>query len=109
MELSASAVTIKASTTMIHEKANEVEAYVKELEQSISKIREYVTKTEEFWIGNASEMYVDMYKRQIRESEEMIVRLKNHIVNLRTIAELYMQAETKIASDMNALVGTVIE
>lgn len=109
MELSASAVSIKASTTILFTKADEVESYVKELEQSILKIREYVAKTEEYWIGNASETYVDMYRRQILECEEMISRLMNHVANLRVIAEVYMQAEADVSTKVSSLIGEVIE
>lgn len=77
---------IKVDTDVLITKANEVEEKVNNMKSRIGEIDDLVKGTSNYWIGEGGEAHRNLYVGQQEDIADILKRLSEHPVNLRTVA-----------------------
>ena len=100
---------VKVNTDVLITKANEVEDKVKTMRANIQEIEELVEETRNYWIGEGGDAHRKLYETQKEDVEEILNRLAEHPVNLRTVAtQVYGGLVDENKSVAEALPGDAI-
>ncbi len=102
-------VSIKVTPEVLVSKADEVSIKIEKIASSFSELEKIMTGTESYWQGEAGEIHRKLYKDQKKNMDEIIRRLKEHPIDLRSIAQKYKIVETEAVSLAASLPGDVIE
>lgn len=101
--------SIKVSTEALKQQADAVTREISFLEQYFTEMEEKFKATSGYWIGEAGDNLREIYSKKIPDTLEMLKRLKEHPVDLLTIAQQYEETEKQNVSTTNELTGNIIE
>lgn len=101
-------VTVRVSTQALKQQADEVSRRITSLTARFAELENAVRNTMRYWIGSAGEMHRSVYEAQKDDVEEMLLRLRDHPVNLLKIAGVYDETEARQAERLQALEENVI-
>ncbi len=79
--------TINVSTEVMITKAAEVEDKVENMRKRLEEMEDIIVGTRTYWIGEAGDLHRDKYISRKDEISEILQRLAEHPVNLRTVAQ----------------------
>jgi WXG100 family type VII secretion target len=102
-------VQIKVSTDVLNAKAQSVSKSITAMENCFEELGSIVSRTSNYWIGDAGEQHRKMYNNQKSHVDEMMARLKEHPRDLLTISQTYVAVEQAVTSLADSLAGDVIE
>lgn len=101
-------VHIKVNSTVLNAKAQDVSNSIKNMSTCFDELETIINRTSYYWIGEAGDMHRNIYKEQKSQIDEMMKRLKEHPVDLVTIAQTYELAESAVQSMAAELPGDII-
>ncbi|MGL5436038.1 MAG: WXG100 family type VII secretion target [Lachnospiraceae bacterium] len=102
-------VELLVTPEVLHQKATEVEDYVKMMQQRFDTMNILVEKSSGYWEGDAGDMHRKNYDEQLDNIEFVLKRLHEHPVDLRVIAQKYSDTELKVEEAIiQALPGNVL-
>lgn len=99
---------IVVSTEELLAKANEVETIITHMEINFEELTTYVDGTKSYWVGPGGDAKRALYESYKDDIAEILKRLKEHPIDLQTMAGEYVAAETKSSETARALAGDVI-
>lgn len=89
-------------------KSTEVSEKIKVMERYFDELKMLVDKTKGYWIADRGDGSRKQYYDTLNAIDTIIKRLKEHPVDLVTIAQQYTDVEMKIQNDIAELSGDVI-
>lgn len=101
-------VHIKVNSTVLNSKAQAVSSSIKSMKNCFEQLENIINRTSYYWIGEAGDMHRNIYKEQKSQVDEMMKRLKEHPVDLVTIAQTYESTESMVQSMAAELPGDII-
>lgn len=101
-------VHIKVNSAVLNSKAQSVSKSIKNMENCFEQLETIINRTSYYWIGEAGDLHRNIYKNQKPQIEEMIKRLKEHPIDLMSIAQTYDAAEAAVQSMAVELPGDII-
>lgn len=102
-------VELLVTPEILHQKAAEVEKYVKIMQQRFDNMKTLVEKSSGYWEGDAGDMHRKNYGEQKEDIEGVLKRMNEHPVDLRVIAQKYSETELKVEEVIiQALPGDVL-
>lgn len=101
-------VHIKVNSTVLNSKAQSVSNSIKSMANCFEQLETIINRTSYYWIGEAGDMHRNIYKEQKSQVDEMMKRLKEHPVDLMTIAQTYESTESMAQSMAAELPGDII-
>lgn len=96
---------IKVDTGTLRTKADTVSNQISTMEKQLDELKQTVTRTADYWIGNGGDARRNEYIEKQAIVEEMIRRLKEYPVDLLQMAGVYERAEketTQIPQSLSA-------
>lgn len=99
---------IKVSPAELSEKALEILARVKLVEQRFRQIEQSVIRSNGYWNGEAGELHRQVYQEQQDEREEILRRLREEVEDLQQIAGNYSESERQIKEMTSSLPDNII-
>lgn len=91
-------VEFKVTPEVLVEKADEVSAKLTKMQNLLDTIEGAVERTRSYWIGEAGDLHRKMYEDEKETIAEIMLRLNEHPVDLRAIAQTYMDVETAVTN-----------
>lgn len=107
--LSYGAAEIQVEPDQLLNAANEVQARVRDMQQSFNTIKTYISKTNGYWKGEAGNFHREMYTKQQSKTEEIIRKLQERVSELQQMAANYSSAEAQAQSTAGQLPDNVID
>lgn len=107
-QLSASGVNLKVTPEQLIEESYQVERQIGRVRQHFESLQTLVSKSQGYWKGEAGEQYRKLYRSQEDNVEQILGRLAEHPVDLRTIARTYSSTETAVQQLIQSLPGDVL-
>lgn len=101
-------VRIKVNSAVLKDKAQNVSNSIRNMENCFEQLETIINRTSYYWIGEAGDMHRRIYKDQKPQIEEMMKRLKEHPIDLVTIAQTYENTESAVQSIAAELPGDII-
>ena len=102
-------VALKVTPEVLLEKADLVQAKLRDMQQTLDSLEQAVNGTKEYWIGEAGDMHRKMYEEEKENIATIMKRLNEHPVDLRTIAQTYMDTEAAVQEIAESLPVDIIE
>ncbi len=103
------AVELLVTPEILHQKATDVENYVRVMQQRFETMKTLVEKSSGYWEGDAGDMHRKNYEEQLENIEFVLKRLNEHPIDLRAIAQKYSETELKVEETIiQALPGDVL-
>ena len=89
---------IKVTTEELEAQAAAVDGEINKMSELFDGLDKRIGKIENYWLGAASEVHCGAYRKQLRQVEELLARYREHVIDLRTMAGVYVAAEQQAAS-----------
>lgn len=86
---------VKVSTDEMARQADEVERLVNTISGRFDEIKRYMDATKGHWIGEGGDIHRKLYQSQMDDLSQILRRLREHPVDLREMAGIYVDAEKK--------------
>lgn len=86
---------VKVSTEEMVRQADEVERLVNIMSGRFNEIKRYMDATKGHWIGAGGDIHRKLYQSQMEDLTRMLKRLREHPIDLREMAGIYVDAEKK--------------
>ncbi len=102
-------VHIKVNTAQLNSKADTVTTEINNMNKCFEQLESIINKTASYWIGEAGDEHRKLYSEQKDNIDIIMRRLKEHPVDLRTMAGTYEATEREVTAIGNSLSGDVIE
>ena len=90
---------ILVDTSVMVAKADELSGSIRKVEESFQDIQTMVAATGNYWLGEAGDHYRALFAAEKEEIETVLRRLKEHPVDLKTMAQGYETAENLIRNE----------
>ncbi len=100
---------IIVTTEALVNQADEVAALISEVSGHFDNMKSVVNRTHSYWIGRAGNMHRDKYIKAQPDIDVAIRRLKEHVVDLKTMAGVFDSAEREAQREAESLISEVIE
>ena len=87
----------------LKEQAKTVTEYINAIEKDFNEIRQIVKNSVLYWQGDASKKHRQIFDENEEDIQQILMRLKEHPVDLQKIAGVYEQTEQlneTLASDL---------
>ena len=84
---------LKVTPEEMQSAAAELTGYVNTMEQSFRDMKQTMTASAHYWVGQAGDAHRELYNEQVADAEEFLARCREHIRDLNTMAGVYIQAE----------------
>ena len=101
-------VHIKVNSTVLNSKAQSVSKSIGNMANCFEQLELVINRTSHYWIGEAGDLHRKIYRDQKPQIEEMMKRLKEHPIDLMTIAQTYEATEAAVQSMASELPGDII-
>lgn len=101
-------ITLRVTPEQLKSKADEVSAEIRAMENAFEELARNVSRTSQYWIGEAGDKCRSLYEEDRQQVEEMLKRLKEHPADLLTMAQVYEDVERRVEEMSNALPEDVI-
>lgn len=108
MGLIGTGVQIRVSTEVLNQKATEVSKEVEDMKREFDTIRQTVQASGSYWIGEAGDLHRRLFAEQSDDMDQIISRLREHPVDLQTIAGVYAAQEAEIQAMAGELPADVL-
>ncbi|MBE5961763.1 MAG: WXG100 family type VII secretion target [Lachnospiraceae bacterium] len=102
------AVTFKVTPEVLEQKANTVSSKITSMLREFQNMKNTVTKSSSYWIGDAGDLHRKVYGEKEPDIEEIFLRLKEYVTDLQQIARQYTQTENEVKDVVQALQDDVI-
>lgn len=86
-------LTISTTPEQMQAAASELSGYISEMSECFQQMRNTMTQTGSYWIGEAGEAHRKLYQDQVQKIEEIIARYNEHVRDLNEMAGVYTEAE----------------
>lgn len=103
-----SGAVLKVDPEKMHEQATVVRDLCREMETNFKTIEDVMSRTANYWIGEAGDKHRKIYDNQKEDISTMLKRLSEHPDDLDVMSENYRSAETKNVEVAVALPGDAI-
>lgn len=87
--------TLKVSPEEMQAAASELSGYVSAMSESFQRMKNTMTQSATYWVGEAGDAHRQRYQDQVAAIEEIIARYTEHIVDLNAMAGVYSEAEAQ--------------
>ena len=84
---------IKVTSEELDNQSNAANSELIKMQSLFDDLNAKITKVSNYWIGEASRVHCESYKKKMQTVTEILARYREHIVDLRTMAGLYSEAE----------------
>lgn len=101
-------VTLKVSTSVLKAKSQEILKQIKEIEKNWKLLYDCVDKSQNYWVGEASNQHRRSIADDKQDMEQVIKKLKEHPKDMLTMAGVYIETEKQATKIANALPKDVI-
>ena len=101
-------ITLKVTPEVLVSKSEEVTKRINQMSLHFDQLFQLIEKTKGYWVGEAGDKHRTLYKDMTDDIDEMLSRLKEHPVDLVTIAQQYSDVELKIEQEIASLPGDII-
>lgn len=101
-------VHVKVNSDVLNSKAQSVSKSISNMANCFEQLEMIINRTSYYWIGEAGDMHRKIYKEEKPQIDEMMKRLKEHPVDLVTIAQTYSSTEKMVQSMAAELPGDII-
>ena len=101
-------VALKVTPEILTAKADLVAAKLKKMQDTLDALEQTVARTKEYWIGEAGDLHRKMYEDEKEGIIEIMRRLNEHPIDLRTIAQTYMDTEAVITEIADSLPADIL-
>ncbi len=102
------AVELLVTPDVLNQKAVEVEKNISNMRQRFDTMKTLVEKSKGYWIGEAGDMHRQNYSEQQDNIDQVLNRLSEHPIDLRSIAQTYSATELKVENIIQSLPGDVL-
>lgn len=102
-------VALTVTPDVLIAKADLVAEGLKKMQENLDTIDQIVSRTSGYWIGEAGNLHRQMYQDEKEDIATIMKRLNEHPVDLRAIAQNYLDAEQTVEEIANSLPGDVIK
>ena len=99
---------IIVKTEVLVSQSEEVSKQISNTENAFSELKNLISATSSYWIGEAGEVHRTNYMNRESDVETAIRRLREHVVDLKTMAGVYDEAEKTAQSEAQNLISEVI-
>ncbi len=96
-------ITLKVETERLISTAAEVELKIGQLEQAFSDMGEKINASVSFWEGDGASSYMMAYREKRDMIDTALLRFRENVTDLRTIAGIYEQTEQAAVEDAGVL------
>ncbi|MBQ6839677.1 MAG: WXG100 family type VII secretion target [Oscillospiraceae bacterium] len=86
--------TLKVSPEEMIAAASELSGYVSNMNECFNQMKNTMSQTESYWVGEAGEAHRQLYLEQVEKTEEIIARYTEHVRDLNAMAGVYAEAES---------------
>lgn len=87
---------IKVNTEVLISASGEVEDKIRKLRNALDRIEHTVNAGRNYWEGEGFNSHLRTYKNKTAVIEKALDRFQEHVVDLRSIAGIYAQAEREV-------------
>lgn len=101
-------MVIKVSTEELLGGAEQVQNTIINMEKRFAIIEDAVHRSEGYWRGEAAELHLELYEKLKPEIDEIMKRLKEHVIDLRTMAQVYTEGEREVKQVIHDLPSDII-
>lgn len=99
---------LKVTPQQLLEHAEKVSSDVTSINNSFDRLERIVSATGTYWNGDAAEAFRQAYVSFKDEIEEIILRITEHVADLKTMAGVYTQTEQAVQTVATSLPDEVI-
>jgi WXG100 family type VII secretion target len=99
---------IRVKTEELAAIADEVENQISSMRRQLDVVGNIVNKSTGYWEGEGQNAYMERYRSKSDEVENALKRFSDDVVNLRTIAGIYVTTEEAATEAANSLSSDVI-
>ena len=99
---------LKVTTEQLKNTSTTVFNLIRETKSAFEDLGRAVSKTSQYWIGEAGDRHRQLWQEQWQEVEAMLRRLEEYPEDLLAMAGLYEKAESEVTKTSAALRGDVI-
>ena len=88
--------------------ASEAENHIQNLKNELAKAEQVVTRSTSYWEAEGNTAYLQSYRSKSTNMGHYLQKFSDHITDLRTIAGIYKEAESKAVEISQSLESDVI-
>lgn len=100
--------TVMVETGRLLQAAEDLWSRVNRLESSFLEMEQIMDRTRGYWLGEAGEAHRNAFLKQQGRRAEAVLRLSEHVADLRKMAGVYESAEREAMEAARSLPGDVI-
>ena len=89
---------LKVTPAELQAKSNSVNGISTKMHQQYNDLKSIIDSSSSYWIGSGGDAHRKKFREQEKDVEEMFRRIKEHVVDLQTMAGVYTAAEEDIKS-----------
>lgn len=101
-------VVLKVTPEQLQTKAQTTRNHISQLKTVFDNIGNIMTRTQNYWIGEAGDLHRRLYTDETDQIQEMFARLSEHPADLEQIARTYLDVEAATENIAMELPGDVI-
>lgn len=84
---------IKVTTEELENQSNTANSELTKMQNLFDELNAKILKVSNYWTGDASDYHCESYRKEMQKVAEITARYKEHILDLRTMAGIYTEAE----------------
>lgn len=104
----ANGMVIKVSTEQMESAASTVEAKLNEMRNAFSDLEQTMKNTTSYWQGDGAEHYRSVQQKSKDGIDQALRRMTEEVTDLRKMAGIYKEAESKVTTQAASLPNDVI-
>lgn len=85
--------TLTVSTEELQAQSGAVDTQIRQMRSNFDDLKQLVDGSAGYWVGQAGDAHRQLYHNHIAKIEEMLSRYSEHVVDLQTMAGIYVKAE----------------
>ncbi len=93
---------LRVTTEELHAKSNSVNSISTRMNQEYNELRNIISRTSSYWIGNGGNAHRKKFNEQEKDVDDMFSRIKEHVVDLQTMAGVYNSAEQDVVTTIQS-------
>lgn len=109
MAMYGSGVEILVQPDVLRQTADEVTSCIGQVETLFVSVQTTVGHTRHYWIGEAGDLHRKAFEEQMDDIDQILVRLREHPVDLLKIAGIYDETDTRQAEASSQMSSNLIE
>lgn len=101
-------VILKVTPENLLTQAQATKNNITKMKAEFDKIETIITRTSNYWIGEAGDAHRKVYTDEKANIQEMLARLSEHPADLEQMARTYLQVEGEVKELAQELPGDII-